>query len=260
MANRDWDATYTSGGAPWDIGRPQPAFERLADAGEITSPVLDCGCGTGEHALLLAERGMEVLGVDVAPTAIARARAKAVERKLTAGFAVADAMALDRLGRTFATVIDCGLFHVFDDTDRPRYAASLASVLDPGGVFHVLCFSEHTPGDRGPRRVTQAELHATFADGWEVSRIEPARIEVKRDCGRPAARLAGQDRPPVDEQTLPPSVLGGHAGDGQADRAHELGAVPEPARGDADGGRGVGLRIAVHRRPDPVHQGLGRAE
>ena len=140
--------------------------------------MLDCGCGTGEHALLLAERGMEVLGVDVAPTAIARARAKAVERKLTAGFAVADATALDRLGRTFATVIDCGLFHVFDDTDRPRYAASLASVLDPGGVLHVLCFSEHTPGDRGPRRVTQAELRATFADGWEVSRIEPARIEV----------------------------------------------------------------------------------
>ena len=126
-----------------------------------------------------------MLGVDVAPTAIARARAKAVERRLTAGFALADAMALDGLGRTFATVIDCGLFHVFDDTDRPRYAASLASVLEPGGVFHVLCFSEHTPGDRGPRRVTQAELHATFADGWEVSRIEPARIEVTRDWDDP---------------------------------------------------------------------------
>ena len=60
--------------APWDIGRPQAVWIRLADAGEIAAPVLDSGCGTGEHALLLAERGMEVLGVDVAPTAIGLAR------------------------------------------------------------------------------------------------------------------------------------------------------------------------------------------
>jgi 2-polyprenyl-3-methyl-5-hydroxy-6-metoxy-1,4-benzoquinol methylase len=52
----------------------------LADAGEIESPVLDSGCGTGEHALMLAERGFEVLGLDIAPTAIERARDKARER------------------------------------------------------------------------------------------------------------------------------------------------------------------------------------
>ena len=146
-----WDAAYVDDSAPWDIGRPQRAWIRLADAGEIKSAVLDSGCGTGEHTLALAERGMEVLGIDVVPTAIGVAREKAASRGLNAEFQVGDVLALDQLGRTFATVIDSGVFHIFDDADRARYVDSLAAVLEPGGVVYVLAFSEHTPGeqDRG---------------------------------------------------------------------------------------------------------------
>jgi SAM-dependent methyltransferase len=198
-AGASWDEAYTQGGAPWDIGRPQPAFVRLADTGEFTPPVLDSGCGTGEHALMLAERGLEVLGVDVAPAAIGLAREKAAQRGLSAQFDVGDVLALDGLGRTFATVLDSGVFHTFDDTDRVRYVASLASVLGTGGVIHLLCFSEHTPGDWGPRRVTQAELREAFADGWQVERIEAARFEVREGAGvegRPHAWLARIVRTP----------------------------------------------------------------
>ena len=192
-----WDEAYTQGWAPWDIGRPQPVFVRLADGGEFTSPVLDSGCGTGEHALMLVEHGLEVLGVDVAPTAIGRAREKAAERGLSIDFEVGDVLALDRLGRRFATVLDSGVFHTFDDADRPRYVASLASVLEPGGVIHLLCFSEHTPGDWGPRRVTQAELRIAFSDGWEVERIEPARFDVREEfADQPHAWLARIIRTP----------------------------------------------------------------
>ena len=176
-----WDETYRSGRPPWDIGRPQPAFVRLADSGEIAEPVLDCGCGTGEHALMIAERGMEVVGVDFAPAAIEVARSKAAERGLNVDFRVTDALNLASLGRQFQTVIDSGLFHTFDDRDRRRYVESLAGVVAPGDVVHLLCFSELTPGDVGPRRVTQAELREAFASGWEVQRIEPERFEVSHD-------------------------------------------------------------------------------
>jgi SAM-dependent methyltransferase len=176
-----WDAVYAEDSAPWDIGRPQSAFVRLADAGEIRSPVLDSGCGTGEHALMLAERGMEVLGIDLSPTAIGRARHKAAERGLDATFEVGDVLALDRLGRRFATVVDNGVFHVFDDEDRALYVRSLSAAVHDGGVLHLMCFSEHTPGTAGPRRVTQAHLRESFADGWQVERIEPAIIEVRPD-------------------------------------------------------------------------------
>lgn len=77
----DWDATY-AGTPPWDIGRPQTPFVELARAGHLRGAVLELGCGTGEHTLLAAETGLRATGVDLAPTAIARARAKAVQRAL----------------------------------------------------------------------------------------------------------------------------------------------------------------------------------
>jgi SAM-dependent methyltransferase len=175
-ATAGWDQVYRDGHPPWDIDRPQPAFVRLAEDGEMVPPILDCGCGTGEQALMLAARGLEVVGLDLAPSAIAAARRKAAKRGLSPDFMVGNALTLGDLGRQFATVIDSGVFHVFNDADRARYVSGLAAALRPGGVLHLLCFSEHTPGSNGPRRVTQAELHAAFADGWEVERIEATRF------------------------------------------------------------------------------------
>lgn len=181
MIGGSWDDAYLHNEVPWDIGRPQPALQRVADAGEFVEPVLDSGCGSGEHALLAASMGLEVTGVDIAGTAIERARAKARQRGLSAEFLVGDVLALDameRLNPPFNTVIDMGCFHTFSNADRPIYAASLASVTESGAVLHLLCFSEHTPGTDGPRRVTQGELHATFSRDWYVDRVEEETIAV----------------------------------------------------------------------------------
>jgi cyclopropane fatty-acyl-phospholipid synthase-like methyltransferase len=179
QAHPGWDASYTAGTpAPWDIGRAQPAFVRLADEGRLTGRLLDAGCGTGENALLAAARGADVTGVDVAPAAIARARAKASGRGLTARFEVADVLDLGRLGLTVDTVIDSGVFHVFGDDDRARYVASLAAVLRPAGACYLMCFSDRQPGSWGPRRVRAAELHAAFSDGWTVESITAGTFEI----------------------------------------------------------------------------------
>ena len=71
---------FYAGKAPWDIGKPQPRFVAIAD--EVTGPVLDAGCGTGENALFFASRGLRVTGIDFVPEAIERARRKAAERGL----------------------------------------------------------------------------------------------------------------------------------------------------------------------------------
>jgi SAM-dependent methyltransferase len=179
QAHPGWDGSYTDGQpAPWDIGRPQPAFVRLADEGRLAGQLLDAGCGTGENALLAAGRGAGVTGVDIAPTAIARARAKASERGLTARFEVADALDLGPLGLTADTVIDSGVFHVFGDADRARYVASLAAVLRPGGVCYLMCFSDRQPGDWGPRRVSADELRAAFSDGWAVESVTAGAFDI----------------------------------------------------------------------------------
>ena len=182
--SQGWDAPYASSTPPpWDIGRPQPVFVRLADAALLRGRLLDSGCGTGENTLLAAGRGADAVGVDISPSAIERARRKAAERDLTVRFEVGDALSLSQLGLTFDTVIDSGVFHVFDDGDRARYVASLASVLEPGGHLYLVCFSEHQPGNFGPRRVRQEELREAFRDGWAISEIVADTFEVNRGTG-----------------------------------------------------------------------------
>jgi ubiquinone/menaquinone biosynthesis C-methylase UbiE len=161
---------------------------RLASEGGFDGAVLDIGCGTGENALHIASLGLAVLGVDVAETALAMARTKANHRGIEVEFAAADAFQLERLGRMFRTVLDCGLFHALAGDERRRYVTSLASVAEHGGTLYVLCFSD-AGSDLGPHPVSQEELRATFnlRSGWNVAAIEPDRLQTRfHDDGAPA--------------------------------------------------------------------------
>ncbi len=195
LAGQPWDASYVHGPAPWDIGRPQPAIARLAGEGAFAGAVLDAGCGTGENALHVASLGLEVLGVDVAETAVSIAREQAAARGIDAGFVVADALHLDRLGRVFETVLDCGLFHTFDSDERRDYVASLASVTIRGGCVYVLCFSDVGPV-RGPHPVSQEQLRAPFkrGGGWSVASVRPDRIQTNIGAQDAPAWLAKIER------------------------------------------------------------------
>jgi len=164
---------------PWDIGRPQREIIRLVEDGEIRGRVLDVGCGTGENALYLAHLDFEVWGIDAAPAAIKKAKEKARKRAITVNFLVSDALKIQSLRTKFDTVIDCGLFHVLSDEERPIFTSSLSSALFPGGKYFMLCFSEHEPGSFGPRRVTQAEIRATFSKGWKINYIREAEFETR---------------------------------------------------------------------------------
>ncbi len=167
------------GTPPWEIGRPQPALAALVDAGEVTGRVLDVGCGTGELALLAAARGLDVTGVDGSPRAITIARQKAADRGIAGvRFEVGDALDLRALGAMFDTVLDSGVFHVFNDDDRARYVESIRQVTVIGARYHLLVFSDATPGDWGPRRVRRSDLDAAFANGWELRAVEAATFEV----------------------------------------------------------------------------------
>jgi len=176
----EFDAAY-EGSPPWDIGHPQPAFLELANSGAVTGRTLDVGCGTGEHALLASELGLEATGIDLSPRAIRLARLKASQRNLAARFLVASALEMESAGAQYDTILDCGLFHVFDDRDRKGFVRNLHAVSVPGGRYFMLCFSDLQPGDWGPRRVSRAEIESSFADGWVIESIEACRIEITID-------------------------------------------------------------------------------
>jgi SAM-dependent methyltransferase len=183
----DWDDSYAGPPPPWDIGRPQPAFVRLAEAGRLTGALLDVGCGTGEHTILAAFHGARALGIDLSSRAIEVARRKAAERGADTSFQVLDALHLDTLGETFDTIIDSGLFHVFDDAARIHYVAAVHAALRPGGHLHLMCFSDRQPGDWGPRRVTEGELRAAFGPGWRIDSLAPDRFDINPGLGAATA-------------------------------------------------------------------------
>jgi SAM-dependent methyltransferase len=155
------------------------------------------GCGTGENALYLAARGLNVSGLDASPTAIARARDKALTRGIRATFLLGDALELGGVGRTFDVAFDSGLFHVFSDPERIRFERELWNLVRPGGRYFMLCFSDQQPGREGPRRVSQAEIRETFADGWRIDSIEAEHFAtLDRGAGprQPRAWLASLTR------------------------------------------------------------------
>ena len=174
-----WEGTPS-----WETGRPQPVVTRLLADGAIRGRVLDVGCGTGLHAVQLARAGHEVVGVDVVPRAIELATARADEAAVSARFVVADALDLarhgDALGAPFDTLLDVGLFHVLQPTDRARYASAVAAVARPGAAAFVIAWSDRNPFGIGPGQITRRELRGAFraAAGWRIDGIDEAQLET----------------------------------------------------------------------------------
>lgn len=191
-----FDAAYLHRTGPWIIGEPQPALVDLEREGWIQGRVLDPGCGSGEHTILLTRLGYDVVGIDLSGPALEEARANAAARGVPARFEVADALQLPEDER-FDTILDSALFHIFDDEDRVRYVRSLHGACRPGGVAHVLALSDAGPG-LGPQISDRLIREAFVAEhGWTLESLEPSRYRVMVGAEH-AARLGLKPNAPAN--------------------------------------------------------------
>ena len=173
------------GPAPWDIGGPQPALTQLVADVPLTEPVLDVGSGSGDLSIWIATLGLEVLGVDFVPDAVAQSRARAaslppnVAQRLE--FRVGNALEPAQLGRRFGSIVDSGFYHLFEAESSARFAEKLAAALVPGGRYYVLAFAVDFPHPDVPRGITEAELRANFAPGlgWKIRALRAAEFESR---------------------------------------------------------------------------------
>lgn len=175
-----WNDVY-KGTPPWDLDRPQPAFQALIQSGEIKpGRALDIGCGRGENAIMLAMNGCDATGIDLAENAISDAKAKAIERHVKLNFVVGNVLQMDRLFTEgeFDVVIDSGLFHVMMDEERPVFAQQVHRILKNGGKYFMLCFSDKEPGEYElPRRVSKAEIESTFSPLFNIMYIKDVAFD-----------------------------------------------------------------------------------
>lgn len=164
---------------PWEIGKPQSPFLSVVD--QIKSPVLDIGCGTGNTAIFLAKKGHKVTGVDFIEAAIQQARTKAEANGVSVNFLVKDAMTLIDWNKSFTSIIDSGLFHIYTSEkqkhEQSRYVQGLAHVIKPGGKLFLLTFTQEAP-EGG---VSKQELYDIFNDGWEIESIQQVIGEVNQE-------------------------------------------------------------------------------
>jgi SAM-dependent methyltransferase len=186
MPHPSWNESYASGQLPWDTGQPEPLLVEFVTSGAIMpSPTLEIGAGTGTNAIWMAERGFDVLGVDVSPLAVERAHTKMEGRALRCRFATWDFLAAPPSEGPFQFVFDRGCFHVFDEPDeRQRFAAQVAAVLAPGGLWLSLIGStEGPPREVGPPRRSAREVTLAIEPVLEIVELRSAEF---RGHGAPA--------------------------------------------------------------------------
>ncbi|MBJ3809211.1 class I SAM-dependent methyltransferase [Streptomyces flavofungini] len=189
LSCEDYDVLYrgnTPAGAgaplpPWDIGGPQKFVVEWQENDRIVGPVLDAGCGSGIHAVYLAQQGHEVVGFDYSATAIEAAKHRASTAGLagTVSFQIADATSLDLAG-PYATVIDSALYHGLTEGERRVYVTSLRRVCGPSARLFLACHSDESPeGTMGPYRISRESIQETLSSaGWVVKNISPGVYET----------------------------------------------------------------------------------
>lgn len=191
VSAHQWDENYRQGTMPWDTADPDPTLVGFVQTNEIEpGRALDIGCGTGTHALWLAERGFDVVGIDISTEAIALARAKGAAARVAGAirFEVLDFLEARPDGGPFDLVLDRGVFHLFDAADeRAAFAAQVAACLAESGHWLSLIGStEGAPRDQGPPRRSARDIADAIEPALAIVELRATHFDLDRAI-RPAA-------------------------------------------------------------------------
>jgi SAM-dependent methyltransferase len=193
-----WNLSYLFGRPRWDTGITPPELIELVESGEAQrGRALDIGCGTGTNAIYLAKRGFQVVGTDLAWSAIRAARRKAREAGVSVAFYVGEAIKLGTragppIGGSFDLALDIGCLHAIQSAHRPAYGSMLRRVLRVDG--HYLLYAW------GPRKLlgraaglTPHEMETLLARDFERCWIRAGEEE-----GSPSYWYLFKRRQPFD--------------------------------------------------------------
>lgn len=183
-----WDARYRGDRRPpWDTGRPSSELKGLVER-KVLRPcrVLELGCGTGVNAVYLAGQGFEVTAIDLAPTALETAKARAEKADVTVQWIQANVLNPPPL-QPFDLIFDRGCYHGVRRQDPAGYVKTVKSLCRPGGHVLILAGNANEPDPAyGPPRVDETTLVNDFADDFDFERL----VEIRFDTRDPDASVA----------------------------------------------------------------------
>jgi methyl halide transferase len=168
----DWEGQYQKGETPWDKGAPSPGLVDFIAAEPLKGRVLVPGCGAGHDVRVIATTADEVVGLDVAPSAIA-----AAERFPHAGserYVLGDLFALPSDWRgAFDWVWEHTCFCAIDPAQRPAYVEAVATALKPRGKLLAIFYLDpgnDSPDEGPPFEVSIADLRRLFSSRFDLER------------------------------------------------------------------------------------------
>lgn len=180
----DWEEHYRQGETPWEKGRPHPALlDFLKEHGPVPGEIFVPGCGSGHDVRALSSCENHVVGIDIAPFAIAAANA--FPKVGHEEYQLADLFALPaEFNRQFDVVFEHTCFCAIDPARRAQYVEAIVRLLRPGGRIIAIFFLNPDHNEAGPPYgVSRAELAERFdADfalerEWVPARTHPGREE-----------------------------------------------------------------------------------
>ena len=166
----DWDEIYRKGEVFWDRGAPSPPMKEYLERHSTRGRALVPGCGHGHEVALAMEHGLDAIGLDIAPTGIAEARA--IYPQLAERFVVGDLFNPPaELRGAFDVVLEHTCMSGLDPSLRGNYRRGIDLTLRPGGLLIGVWYinPDLDPGEEGPPfPFSVSALTALFAVGYEI--------------------------------------------------------------------------------------------
>ena len=178
---------------PWNMETPPDILRDLVETGKIKPcKAIEFGCGIGNYVIYLSSKGFDATGVDFSNTAIEIAKKTAMQKRAICNFITADVLGeMAEIQNKFEFAYDWGLLHHIFPQDRKGYIENVCRVLNPGGYYVSVCFSEESPrfGGVGKYRKTplgttlyfssESEMASLFGQLFKIETLETVEIKGK---------------------------------------------------------------------------------
>ena len=135
-----------------------------------TGNFLDLGTGPGTQALQLSQYDFKVTGTDISQSAINKAQK--LSDKID--FLVDDILNSKLPDKKFNFILDRGIFHIFDVSQRPQYVNQIKRVLNDGGILFLKCMSvkeKNLPDDGMPHKLSEQEIMDSFGIDFVIQKV-----------------------------------------------------------------------------------------
>jgi len=170
MGRMDWDEFYQKGEVFWDKGAPALPMKQYLERHAVRGRALVPGCGRGHEVALAVQHGLDAIGLDIAPTGVAEARAlypHLAERFVTGNLFDPP----QEMRGAFDVVLEHTCMSALPPTLRADYRRGIDLTLRRGGLLIGVWFINPAldPGEEGPPYpFSVAELTALFAVSYEI--------------------------------------------------------------------------------------------